>query len=588
MDMPDDGSTSYPPVSDPWSFISQEDNTALANLSLPELQRRTREEIDRHRDYMLALSTIHNAAAPIHTLLPPEILINIFAVLPIEDLRDVRIMLVCRRWRDLLLRTPEFWANLLTVMRMGYHPMKDDFLATTLQRSYPQKLKLKINVKILQKPEFTPHFGRISSLRLDVIVGWYEQMHELLLSNHLPALESLAIELFTADGQKLSELCLRLHPCTDDHLPCLRHLNVPGEVFAYLFSVSQLRTLTLCRLEYLHGFDVSNYTAKLVGAIRQCTNLHTLRVESLPNSGWNEIVRHEAEANPFPNLRMLEIVLTHDHAPLANVLQHLVHHVAPPRGARIQLIAGRASSPVSILMPAHHLATQPEGEARVYVDVSGSSPLALTVFLDNVEFVEVKVAPPGQETETAAPEPSTTSLTRYMRFIMQYFTFIQSIDTLEFYYGLNRSITQEDLKLVLELLPFIKSLTLHGWLTSQPEGVDPGDRSDAPHDLLGALCDTSQPDGDIPCPSLRKLEFVCEGLLPEAKRFANRLAAVLSARQSMSATRLDLFTLRHSVQTAEGEARRLVDDVLEELTEVVLPLVDELKLVSEVEAAEDA
>ncbi|KAI0699924.1 hypothetical protein C8T65DRAFT_294727 [Cerioporus squamosus] len=545
MDTPmEEGPSTYVPVSDPWSYLSLEDKASLDGLPLAEIQRCTRNMLERHRDYMLALSTIHNAATPIHALLPPEVLIHIFAMIPVEDLRDVRLTLVCRKWRDLLLRTPEFWANLLTIVHD--QAIKDDFLATALQRAYPLQIALRVSMKLLQRPQFEPHLNRISSLRVDMIVSWYEGFHALIKHRRLPVLVSLTIDLFVGDGRKLSDLCHRLRPCTDDDLPCLRHLSIPGELFAFLFSVTQLESLLICRLEYLHEFFAFGYAANLVKALRQCTTLRTLRVESLPGNGWDDIERPQAESSPFPNLFMLEILLSHDHAPLVNVLTHLVQHIVLPHGARIRLISGRADSPVSIMLPAHPLPTKPEGKALVYVDVSGPGPLALTIFLDDNELLEIKVTPPQQTATTLAPEPITAPLVRYIRFFMQqYLTFIQDINILEVHYGLNHSITRDGLKVLLELLPSLRSLILHGWLPPQFDTIDPNDPSGIHHDLLGVLCTGSHPDGDIPCPSLRELEFICEGPMPAAKLLAARFAAVLSTRQAKSAPRLDKFTLRN-------------------------------------------
>ncbi|RDX53550.1 hypothetical protein OH76DRAFT_1399475 [Lentinus brumalis] len=584
----EDGSSTYLPVSNPWSYISHEDKAALDGQPLWEIQRRSRDMIKRHQDYMIALSTIHNAASPIHALLPPELLINIFAILPIEDLRDARLTLVCRRWRDLLLRTPEFWANLLAVIR--HQDIKDDFLATMSQRSYPRRLSLNMGIKLLQAPQFAPHLIRISSLRVDVIGGWYERLHELLKQRRLPTLESLTVDLFIADGPKLTEMCRQLGRCTDDDLPCLRHLRIPGELFAFLYSITQLKSLVISRLEYLPDFTALGYTASLVSAIRRCTTLQTLRVESLPGDGWEDIEQPQSDSVPvpFPDLRVLEIVLSHDHAPLANVLQHLVQHIVPPHGARIRLVSGRTDSPISIMLPAYPLTEKPHGKIVVYVDVTGAGPLTLTVLVDNRELVEVKVTPPGQETDIPPPEPITASLVRYMRFIMQqYVVFIQDINTLEVHYGLNRSITREDIRLLLGLSPSLKSLTLHGWLPSQYDAIDNGDGPENQQDLLGALCTTSQPDGDIPCPSLRELDFICEGPMPPAKILAARIAAVLSAREAVSATRLDLFTLQGYPRDAAAEASG-ENDITGELVEVVRPLVDTLKLTGDVSMEEDA
>ncbi|KAM5542057.1 hypothetical protein V8D89_004367 [Ganoderma adspersum] len=81
------------------STLSDSDAAALSKLSNASQEWAwTRRTVAAHEKYISALLAIRNSIAPIDDL-PPEILQMIFAYS------------ICRRWRSVLLATPEYWVQ---------------------------------------------------------------------------------------------------------------------------------------------------------------------------------------------------------------------------------------------------------------------------------------------------------------------------------------------------------------------------------------------------------------------------------------------------------------------------------------------
>ncbi len=93
--------------------LSATDRGSFSTLtSVSDIQEWTRAKEDEHRQYALALLTIHNLAAPIHCL-PTEVLERIFAHCW-HDRKSLRLSHVCSLWRSIILGRVAFWADAMS------------------------------------------------------------------------------------------------------------------------------------------------------------------------------------------------------------------------------------------------------------------------------------------------------------------------------------------------------------------------------------------------------------------------------------------------------------------------------------------
>ncbi|KAM5543947.1 hypothetical protein V8D89_002564 [Ganoderma adspersum] len=96
--------------------LAEEDEAQLKALDPREMQGWCDSRIAEYESRICALRSARNDAAPIHRFLPPELLLEIFAnLLPTQTRRrhGLPVLRVCRRWRTLVLDTPQFWVNLI-------------------------------------------------------------------------------------------------------------------------------------------------------------------------------------------------------------------------------------------------------------------------------------------------------------------------------------------------------------------------------------------------------------------------------------------------------------------------------------------
>ena len=123
---------------------------------------------------------VASTSISINSKLPPELLIEIFSrvepdVILVDSRRRYTVPMVCKLWRSLLLRTPEFWANALSQVLLCLYDSDDE----------PQKLDAQVkahlelsreqplNLKLLCLPYpvfqmFAAHAHRIASVEVSV------------------------------------------------------------------------------------------------------------------------------------------------------------------------------------------------------------------------------------------------------------------------------------------------------------------------------------------------------------------------------------------------------------------------------------
>ncbi|KAI1792329.1 hypothetical protein LXA43DRAFT_1133977 [Ganoderma leucocontextum] len=156
-----------------------------------------RNAISKNKSHVRALRSAYNDAAPINQYLPPEVLMEVFshvhpAVMPRPR---VPVLRICRYWRQLIFRTPQFWANLLSLpswksWNPKYHMGR---FQAALARSAPESLTLSVPYSDKDIADIlTPHASRLSSFKVGPT--WYivKEMAQVL-EQHMPRLTHLII-----------------------------------------------------------------------------------------------------------------------------------------------------------------------------------------------------------------------------------------------------------------------------------------------------------------------------------------------------------------------------------------------------------
>ncbi|KAM5543952.1 hypothetical protein V8D89_002569 [Ganoderma adspersum] len=248
-----------------------------------------REAIFTTKSHIRALRSAYNDAAPINRHLLPELLIEVFshvhpAVMP-RPLARIPVLRVCRYWRKLLFRTPQFWANILSLpswrsWNPKYHMGR---FSAALARSVPQNLTLSLPycdrtiasvlmphtnrlsslkvgptlqcvndiAQILDQLEYMPHLTHLAILRY----SWYDSHLTFILNfSRYPNMQALELErtyIFTpvAPYASLSHLkltqCAIRHPSTTaSRVPALCTMLSALELFPNLNTLSMAHSLS--------------------------------------------------------------------------------------------------------------------------------------------------------------------------------------------------------------------------------------------------------------------------------------------------------------------------------------------------------
>lgn len=99
----------------------------LKSLQPPETHLWALDGIKECEEYFKrTLRSIHNATAPIHASLPVKVIMRVFLNIEVDSVKDIVVMHVCGIWRAILLNIPEFFANLLGVVKKVGRHYKDN------------------------------------------------------------------------------------------------------------------------------------------------------------------------------------------------------------------------------------------------------------------------------------------------------------------------------------------------------------------------------------------------------------------------------------------------------------------------------
>ena len=309
--------------------LAPEDRVCLTGLDHVEAQRWSMARIEEYKSRIRALCLVYNAAAPINHHLPPEVLMRIFGYLNPGSYRQLKYLRVCRQWRDIMLHTPPFWADILSAVPLNMRDVKVwqsqykrfEFF---LNHSSPRPLDLTLRgcpAHVLEA--LTPHAHRLRSMTLSIEALDVEHL-DRLLSVGMPVLEELSVVQLQRPERKVAE-CNELF-ATPIHLdpskfPLLHTLHIPRSLFTTTNAVSSLQYLELTKCICTDCLYTRTQTfTPLLDALNQCPALETLRFEhSLPP--------HNNDPPPpdrvvsLPALRELHI---DDHYPdTSKLLSHL-------------------------------------------------------------------------------------------------------------------------------------------------------------------------------------------------------------------------------------------------------------------------
>ncbi|TBU23468.1 acid protease [Dichomitus squalens] len=334
-DMVPEETQSMPYDVNAWSF--SQDNSAYKQLPPDEIQEwclsRTAEYqthiffIRKHlapaaydavceiKSKIRGLRHEYNSAAPIHRYLPPELLMEIFAYIhpAMTHRRSLRVLRVCRYWRNLIVKTPQFWANLLSfpLTASSWSPLWHmDRFNVELARSAPQSLTLSLDhCNALTVSTLTIYADRISSLALAFHVLELENVTRLL-QRHMPRLRHLSIRKCYQIGNRPT---LTL---TFPHYPSLHSLQLErSHFYPPLAPHTSLRHLKL-KFATVHSLPTtSNFVSSMRSihdALANFPNLETLCTAfSLSEYGgrgfFNEPAPELTRIVRLPLLRHLEI-----------------------------------------------------------------------------------------------------------------------------------------------------------------------------------------------------------------------------------------------------------------------------------------
>ncbi|KAI0357460.1 hypothetical protein OH77DRAFT_1588350 [Trametes cingulata] len=300
--------------------IPEEDLCALRGLDPSGVQRVALVRAKVHEGQMQALLSIHNAAAPINHRLPPELLIHIFSLFNPIRLGDVQLMHVCRYWRSILSKTPQFWTEMLLCPEIWDHT---NLLRMALRLSGSLPLTVRPAPESLLSELMIPHLHRVSDLRLAIQDTMFSKLCGLLRDGLFFNLVSLRLVALDRAGPEFPQVLeTQAAPCTDANLPSLRRLELSARFIGHGLVVSSVQSLSVLS-------DTSPWTSVeripgdvLFQTLHRCSStLKSLHLGStLPTVGWDRL----PPMLGLPSLHTLTLT-AYDHAePVRSFLSSIV------------------------------------------------------------------------------------------------------------------------------------------------------------------------------------------------------------------------------------------------------------------------
>ena len=315
------------------STLSKGDVAELRELSdASQVQAWTRRKVAGYMKYIQALLAIHNSIAPINKL-PTELLQRVFAYIPFkEEWCDASWMLslqsVCRRWRSVLLATPEYWLHgLYTALhpwnQIVYRDIDDEdenssdkdenkrqirrryLVELFLDRSTLFPLKLKVwrtsYAHYTGWETFEDRFDRVTTFEVGVNDADDFCDAFRVVATRMKRLESLELCIKYESDIYGGEFALV--PWKAENLPCLGQLQTNAPLFCRAMTVPSLHTITL------YGSRDIETLSGLLDALEGCpalTVIHQLYFKTDPARGPEHLTLDRIVS--LPKLRSLELL----------------------------------------------------------------------------------------------------------------------------------------------------------------------------------------------------------------------------------------------------------------------------------------
>ncbi|KAI1786393.1 hypothetical protein LXA43DRAFT_1109953 [Ganoderma leucocontextum] len=301
------------------SAMPATDSASLEGLSKDEVRAWALRKSEEYRLLSYTMLSLHNAAAPIHTL-PVELLMKIFGMTwsPRNGRQGLHPTSVCRRWRTVYLSAPAFWAEAVAdVWFAERHDggswvwgqeegLSSEFLTMLLDRSSPHPIALHVEQTLRGARDLTlptcllpstvfPHLNHVVSLYANVTLLHLHVLHRVLDAGMVPTLEELIIYA-TAQSEPpdLAGMALAsLRPVSDESLPRLCTLRLDPAIFFPLIAVRSLKSLCLDSYQDMSvnptvpwPHPAGSDSRSLFQVLSHCRNLEYLYLEYFRRSRW--------------------------------------------------------------------------------------------------------------------------------------------------------------------------------------------------------------------------------------------------------------------------------------------------------------
>ncbi|KAI0689039.1 hypothetical protein C8T65DRAFT_834768 [Cerioporus squamosus] len=356
------------------AHLSAEEKSLLADglVDASQLQRWAAAKIKEYKDRIQSLKSVYNAGAPINRKLPREVFAEIFANLqPGECLHDgaIKYLGVCRLWRHLILRTPVFWANILsrqtyyTHSRIRARALGRLKLLLSLTRAHPLNLSLN-GVHSDLVCMLSPHASQISSLTVEMSECTDPESLNKLLRGGMPLLEHLEVSHCPyLAGKTIAHLAIS----RKDH-PRLRSLRLPFESLGPACLDGDLRRLDVfeCGCQLCREIVKNGTTLSLSEVLELCPSLRRLKTKNILRL-WGPLDRTVA----LPAL--CELHIEERRGDIGAFLTRVAH----PRTCAVRLSTGAHTALRECLPPEPNLCPQLDvaDEVHFSVDFHGWSVL---------------------------------------------------------------------------------------------------------------------------------------------------------------------------------------------------------------------
>ncbi|KAH9914506.1 uncharacterized protein BXZ73DRAFT_106579 [Epithele typhae] len=270
--------------------IPAADRAHLLSLPAVAAQEWAIARADEYQKVISALRSFHNSLAPIHLVLPPEMLSEVLSHCW-QGRRSLGLMLVCRYWHSVILKTSGFWADAagdesLIDVNASTTDQEMATIKTVLKRASSRPLHLIIKglnrtvVSALQATQLVQlevSFRHPSQLDL---------LRDTLQSPGYPHLEALGVVVplyrrYFTDGfftgawspeyaESFRARCADPQRAAAFNTPRLHTLHVPISIFQG-FTFPALRTAHLTSPVF-----PSHHTRDLIAGLRKCPDLVNL------------------------------------------------------------------------------------------------------------------------------------------------------------------------------------------------------------------------------------------------------------------------------------------------------------------------